>query len=167
MAKWETRAGLADPQWQELCHRLRRCAAGLAARPEDADDLVQQTLTHLLARRPEMVAHVGYARRTMLRLWLDQQRSLRRRLARVARLATGPPVARPAADRLADRELGQRLRAEIAKLPPRQRAVLVLRLVEELSYDDIASTLGISRDNVRASLHLARRRVREALGAIA
>ena len=143
----------------------RRVAAlALTGTGDDADDLTQQTLATLLARRPDKVAHVGYARKTMLRLWLDHQRSLRRRLGRLGRLATGldrwhvdPDTAR------ADEEAA-RMQAALRALPPRQRAVIVLRLVEELDYAQIAETLDCSVGAVRSILHLARTRLRASLG---
>jgi len=42
--------------------------------------------------------------------------------------------------------------------------VLVLRLVEELDYEQIAETLSCSVETVRANLHVARRHVRETMG---
>ena len=59
----------------------------------------------------------------------------------------------------ADRELQRAM----ASLPGDQRAVLTLRVVEELSYKDIALTLGISIGTVMSRLSRAREKLRLAL----
>ena len=100
----------------------------------------------------------------LFRLWIDDQRRLRRRLRRWLELAWHWPRAQLDAQPAEIREQAARARAAVALLPPRQRAVLVLRLIEELDYATIARTLGISEQNVRSTLHIARRRVRQMLG---
>jgi RNA polymerase sigma-70 factor (ECF subfamily) len=54
------------------------------------------------------------------------------------------------------------LNAAMEKLPPALRAAIVLRHVEDLSYEEIASTLGIPLGTVKIRIH----RGREALGRI-
>jgi RNA polymerase sigma-70 factor (ECF subfamily) len=51
----------------------------------------------------------------------------------------------------------------MGQLPQEQRAVLVLRVVEELSYAEIAETLGISPGTVMSRLFRARERLAQAL----
>lgn len=151
--------------WAALTGRLRRAAIALTGSRDQADDLVQQTLTVLLAKRPDRADHLGYARRTMIHLWLDQRRSLRRYLKRLARAASRPlPQWHVDPDGAEDYEQLRALRAAIDGLPPRQHAVLILRLIEGLSYDHIADALACPVQTVRANLHLARQRVRQRLG---
>jgi RNA polymerase sigma factor (sigma-70 family) len=157
------RAGAAV-DWPRLVAALGRVARGLARDAADADDLVQQTLASLLARHPERAGHFGYARRTLVRLWLDQQRAWRRRLARYARLAQGALEGRVARDAAAEAEQAALARRVLAGLPPRQRAALVLRVLEGLEYAEIAELLECSVESVRANLHVARERVRARLG---
>jgi RNA polymerase sigma-70 factor (ECF subfamily) len=52
----------------------------------------------------------------------------------------------------------------IAALPPKQRAVLALREVQGLSYDEIAQNLGIARGTVMSRLFHARRLLVQKLG---
>jgi RNA polymerase sigma-70 factor, ECF subfamily len=59
--------------------------------------------------------------------------------------------------------LRQRVRDAIAELPPRLRAVVVLRDVYDLPHTDIAAELGISESAAKVRLHRARRRLRERL----
>ncbi len=150
--------------WATTREQLRRIALGLTRTAHDADDLTQQTLTRLLARSPGRVGHMGYVRRTMLRIWLDQQRSLRRRLWRLGRFALTNNAWHVDCDSLSDQDQCGRLRKAIDALPPRQRAVLVLRLVEELDYAEISVALSCSIQTVRAHLHLGRQRVRQMMG---
>ena len=56
--------------------------------------------------------------------------------------------------------LRQRLEAAIAQLPPRLRAVVVLRDIYDLSHGEIAAELDISESAAKVRLHRARRRLR-------
>jgi RNA polymerase sigma-70 factor (ECF subfamily) len=154
----------ASTDWSALRGGLWKAAIALTRSREDAEDLTQQTFAAVLARRPECIEHVGYVRQTMFRLWLDEQRSVRRRLRRLARLAQWSAMGRRDRDADADGELRNHLHRAIEALPPLQHAVAVLRLVDELSYEEIAATLECSVETVRANLHLARKRMRQSLG---
>ena len=59
--------------------------------------------------------------------------------------------------------LRDRLTAELAELPPRLRAVVVLRDVYDLPHEAIAAELGISVAAAKVRLHRARKRLRERL----
>lgn len=68
------------------------------------------------------------------------------------------------ADGLLERaEVRRQIDAAIERLPPRQRAILVLRDVEGIDADEAAELLGISEVNQRVLLHRARAAVRLAL----
>lgn len=153
-----------DPDWAALAERLRRLALALTRDQHRADDLCQQTLAALLAKAPDRADHAGYARRTLVRLWMDDQRSIRRRLARLVRLSRTAPSHADPRDPAADAEHLALVRDAIDHLPPRQRAALTMRLVEDLDYDQIAAALGCTPAAVRSSLHLARRAIRTQLG---
>jgi RNA polymerase sigma-70 factor, ECF subfamily len=64
---------------------------------------------------------------------------------------------------LLDAEGATVLEQAMGQLPQEQRAVLVLRVVEELSYAEIAETLGISPGTVMSRLFRARERLAQAL----
>lgn len=66
-------------------------------------------------------------------------------------------------DSLLARELGERIDAAIASLPPNQREVIVLRDVEGWTPAEVCNTLGISESNQRVLLHRARVKVRDRL----
>ncbi|HEX8582367.1 MAG TPA: RNA polymerase sigma factor [Acidimicrobiales bacterium] len=59
--------------------------------------------------------------------------------------------------------LRDRLAAALAELPPRLRAVVVLRDVYDLPHEAIAAELGISESAAKVRLHRARRKLRESL----
>ena len=58
-----------------------------------------------------------------------------------------------------ERELSERLRLAIARLPPREAAVFCLRYFDDLAYDRIAETLQITAGAVATALHKARGRL--------
>lgn len=61
-------------------------------------------------------------------------------------------------------ERKERFHRAIAALPPKHRAVLALREVQGLSYDEIAQNLGIARGTVMSRLFHARRLLVQKLG---
>ncbi len=78
------------------------------------------------------------------------------------------PVAElhPGADPSAQAEAGalrDRLTEALRDLPPRLRAVVVLRDVYDLPHEAIAAELGISESAAKVRLHRARRKLRERL----
>lgn len=146
----------------ELGRILRARARALGADTHEADDLAQQSIANVLAHAPDKVGHPGYAIRTLTRLWLDRQRSLRARGRRLRSLAIGAVVGHPRAEpRDEDRAIA--LQEAIERLPPKQRAALMLRVVEGLGYGPIAEAIGCSEEAARASLHQARARLRREL----
>jgi RNA polymerase sigma-70 factor (ECF subfamily) len=73
------------------------------------------------------------------------------------------PTSTPLAGALA-RESRQALRGAIERLPPRYRLPLVLRYYEELSYDEIARELELTRQDVATLLFRGKHMLRAALG---
>lgn len=79
----------------------------------------------------------------------------------------GAPEAVAASDPRQEMEQGERnarFERAIAALPPKHRAVLALREVQGLSYDEIAANLGIARGTVMSRLFHARRLLAQKLG---
>lgn len=60
-------------------------------------------------------------------------------------------------------ELNQRIQDALKELTPEHRAVILLREVEGLSYDEISEVLQCPRGTVMSRLHYARNRLRDAL----
>jgi RNA polymerase sigma-70 factor, ECF subfamily len=167
------RAGDADA-WGEL-YRLyapamfRFCRRALPTR-EDAEDAttdifmkVRQKLGTYDASRP-------------FQAWLYKVASnhcwdmLRRRRIRQD-LETGDletlPLQHPDPSALEKMQFdhdSKQVRAGLAKMPDRARMVLVLRYYSDMSYDEIADTLGVRRAFVGVLLLRARHQLREILG---
>ena len=69
-----------------------------------------------------------------------------------------------ALDQLLEERSSKDMRAALAQLPSRSRMALVLRYYSDMSYDEIADTLGVRRNFVGVVLLRARHQLREALG---
>ncbi len=146
--------------------RLRRYARVLTRDAHRADDLVQDTLARAWDKRRLWRAGSD------LRAWLFtimhnlhlNQFSLRQRERNHASLdADDIPVA---GSELAvragqsDRVEVNEVVAQIGRLPPEQREVLILAAVEELRYEEIARVLGIPIGTVMSRLSRAREKLR-------
>ena len=82
------------------------------------------------------------------------------------RVAAAPEAIEPDDPRqqLERGESNARFEQAIASLPPKHRAVLALREIQHLSYDEIAANLGIARGTVMSRLFHARRHLAQKLG---
>lgn len=129
-----------------------------------AEDLVQETLTKLYVvwRRVRRHDADAYARKTMLHAYIDSTRRPWRREHVVDAVPDGVGGGDPADG--SDPETRRRLLAALAVVPPRQRAVLVLRFWEDLSVEQVAGLLGCSTGNVKSQTSRGLDRLREVLG---
>lgn len=161
-----------------LVERYQGRAFGLALRvlrdEEQARDVVQDALLKAygsLDRFEERAAFYTWLHRIVMNLCLDRKR--REKTARRVDFddaaeseieARGALEAAPEALEQVERgELREQLARAIATLPPDARRTLELREIDELSYEEIARTLGVPKGTVMSRLHYARRRVRDAL----
>ena len=127
---------------------LARTAYLLTGSQHAAEDLVQATLTRLYLSwdRISDRQHVdAYARRALL----NEHRSTWRRTSRRPEVLSDavPEAALAPAEYDGEREAVWRF---VQALPPRQRAVIVLRYYEDLSEAQIADLLGISAGTVKS-----------------
>ncbi|MHA3702771.1 SigE family RNA polymerase sigma factor [Jatrophihabitans sp. YIM 134969] len=127
---------------------LLRTARALVGDAHTAEDLLQEVLLRASRRWDRIGAldkPVAYVRRMLV----HETVSWRRRLTRLVFTAEPPDVVLhdDHAARVTERDALDR---RLDRLPPRQRAVLVLRYYEGLGDDDIAATLGCSAGTVRA-----------------
>jgi RNA polymerase sigma-70 factor (sigma-E family) len=112
-----------------------------------AEDLVQEALVRTgvawsRVRRKDRPD--SYVKTTILRIYLNE-----RRAGRHAPVSSGEleqPAAEPGYARIEDHDA---LQQALAAVPPKMRAVLVLRYLEGLPDDDIAEALKCSRGTVR------------------
>jgi len=142
--------------------RLRRYARALAGNRDDADDLVQDTLERAWSRASlwRSVADMrAWLFAIMHNVHVDALR--RGRLATVAMDEDTPEgAARPTQD---DRLAVADLQSALARLVPEQREVLLLVALEDMTYADIAQTLGIPLGTVMSRLSRGRERLRSLL----
>jgi RNA polymerase sigma-70 factor, ECF subfamily len=141
--------------------RLYRAAWALCGSREDAEDLVQETYTRLLAR-PRLLRNeddLGYLLRALRNTFLNQKRTESRRL----RAGPLPEQLDLVADRQALQPQAaletQELFAAIAALPADFRDVLVAVDVTGLSYKEAARALRIREGTVMSRLYRARQQV--------
>src|ERR1041384_5013841 len=133
---------------QERSAALLRYGYVLTGDPHDAADLTQEALSRLGSKWSQVRSRddpEGYVRTAMARLHISWWR--RRRRERPLH-----SVPEPAYDDagFARTEAAAGLWRTLATLPPRQRAVLVLRFYESLTDEEIATLLNISRPTVRS-----------------
>ncbi|MEV4410846.1 sigma-70 family RNA polymerase sigma factor [Catellatospora sp. NPDC049609] len=115
-----------------------------------AEDAVAEAFTRAYARWEAVRAHPDPTA-WVLRTALNEQRSWWRRLRR-ERLADPPDVGRGDPD---PGGLDARLRALVMALPRRQREVVALRLLADLSAEETGRSLRIGAATVHVHLHRA------------
>jgi RNA polymerase sigma-70 factor (sigma-E family) len=128
----------------------RRTAYLLSGNWHAADDLVSVALVRLLRhwrRVSTMDNPDAYVRRTLLRACLDERRRPWRREHVTDWLPEQPAPEQSGPEGVPDRLA---LLALLAELPPRRRAVLVLRYFCDLSVEDTAAELGCSTGTVKS-----------------
>jgi RNA polymerase sigma factor (sigma-70 family) len=156
------------PAINELYHSRRLSLVRLAVLMVDdvptAEDIVQDVFTAMYRKHGAdlrgvtdphayLVAGVTNAARSALR---------RRRTARA--YVPPPPGAAPAAEDVALGESDREVLRALGDLTPRQRQVLVLRYWSELSEQEIAEAMRVSRGTVKSTAHRALSILRDVLG---
>jgi RNA polymerase sigma-70 factor (sigma-E family) len=144
---------------------LRRQAFALCGDWHEADDLVQETFLALYRRWPELARRGeldGYARTVLVRTFLTLRRRMRWRREI---LCPQSPEERQVRGDTADLRLS--MLPVLRRLPPRQRAVVILRFWEDLSVEQTAAALRISPGTVASQSYKALAALRKSLAGIA
>jgi len=138
--------------------RLRRFARGLTGTVSQADDLVQSACERALSRRhqfQEGTRFDSWMFRIVQTLWIDHLRSrdVRKEEAEIEddRIGSDEPVRRAEA-RMALEEV----RRAAARLPPEQRAALMLVTVDGFSYKEAAEIAQVPVGTIMSRLARAR-----------
>ncbi|MEV0183714.1 SigE family RNA polymerase sigma factor [Streptomyces sp. NPDC050625] len=142
---------------------LLRTARSLTANPSDAEDLLQTALTKTYVAWERIEDHRaldGYVRRALLNTRTSQWRKRKVDEFVCDELPEPEPV--PSGDDPAERQaLHDAMWRAIAKLPARQRAMVVLRYYEDLSEAQTAEVLGVSVGTVKSAVSRALGKLRE------
>lgn len=122
-----------------------------------AEDLVQETLAKVFVKWKRIDTPYAYAQQTLLRTYLSRRRLRSSGEQPWAEMPEGVSVSDP----MTDVDLGMSLRAALGELSRLDRAVLVLRFLEDLSVAETAERLGVSEGAVKNRSLRALARVRE------
>jgi RNA polymerase sigma-70 factor (ECF subfamily) len=148
-----------DELMRALAPYVTRVCGAIAL--ERGDDAVQETfiavLRSLRSLREPAALH-GWVRRIAVREAVRTAGG-----GRAVATAPGVLAERAAPVPLPDLDTALDVRAALAQLPPRHRAVLVLRDLDGLSEAEVASLLDVPEGTVKSRLHRARAAAREAL----
>jgi RNA polymerase sigma-70 factor (sigma-E family) len=140
--------------------QLRRTAYLLCHDWDLAADLTQTTLARMFVhwqrinRRDNPHA---YARQVLSRAFLDHHRSKRSQEVVTAEFSDVPGA-------IEDSDLRLTLIDALARLPPRDRAIVVLRYWEDLSVESVADILGLPAGTVTSRSARSLARLRQLLG---
>ncbi|MGM1058756.1 SigE family RNA polymerase sigma factor [Saccharothrix sp. Mg75] len=143
---------------------VRRTAFLLCGDWHRADDLAQTAFVALHRRWRKVrdkQALDAYVRRSVVRAVIDESRRPWRRERFVDEVPDAPATDGEVADSVATRET---LVTGLRRVPPRQRAVLVLRFLEGLDVSATAVALGCSEGTVKSQTSRGLEALREALG---
>ena len=157
------------PSWEEIARThgsfLYTLALRLTSDPDDAQDLVQDTLLRvrrgLTTYRPGSMR--GWLTRIATNAFIDQTRRRRRRVeSPLSSHAEGRLPVAPGADSPPS-HIPIDLQEALRNLPEEYRLPVVLCDVADRSYQEIADILGLPIGTVRSRIHRGRMLLREAL----
>ena len=179
MADWDliTRAAGGDPAaFQALVERYRsmvyRVAYQFAGNHYDAEDISQEVFIKVY-RSLDKFRQDAQLSSWLYRIVMNACIDHRRRHAPAGsapfgeeaeyRLLNTPEETPGPEDQAYAGELGDVLSAEIARLPPGQRIVFIMRHYQGLKLGEIADALGLAEGTVKRQLHAAVHRLRHTL----
>jgi RNA polymerase sigma-70 factor (sigma-E family) len=141
--------------------RLLGLAVLLTGDRGHAEDLLQDVLERMYVKWRRIDDPHAYARTALARKVTDRWRSRARRPREVGLEDWHDHAVSDGAGARADRS---RVVAALRQLPPRQRAVIVLRYFEDWSEEQIADQLDVSRGTVKSQASKGLANLRELMG---
>lgn len=142
-----------------------RVALRLSGDSHAAEDLVQETLCRVLAQWRSYRGEASF-KTWMLGILINADRDRRRKLRihetfeeemAESEIPTAPDLA-------VRHEMQAQIQVAVERLPQRQREVAILSWGESLAAGEVAAALAITEASVYTNLHLARKRIAQALG---
>lgn len=140
---------------EALLPRLRRFAHGLAANPADADDLTQITIERALRARMQWQEGTrldAWLYRIMRNCWIDTVRARGRAARVIAPEEAGEHVGHDPTGQMDAKIDLDRLMQAMEKLPPEQREVVALVLIEGFGYRETAELLDLPIGTISSRL---------------
>jgi RNA polymerase sigma factor (sigma-70 family) len=146
-----------------LKHKLFRFSLRMLGRVEEAEDSVQDALLKLWTRRDELANYSSieaFAMTVTKNLCLDRIRSKAFQTERLTERQVSTLRQDPE-EVLEKDDFTGFIRKIIENLPDQQRAIMQMRDIEGLEYDQIAEVMELNVNAVRVNLSRARKKVRD------
>ncbi|MGZ5443956.1 MAG: RNA polymerase sigma factor [Thermoanaerobaculia bacterium] len=143
--------------------RLHRFALRMTGGADEALDVVQEAFVRAARAQDRLPADDAHAGAWLVRVVVNLLRDRHRRESVRRAFSFGsvePSATRDFSEAITARDA---VRTALARLSPRQRAVIVLHELEDLGVAEIASELGVAAVTVRWHLSTARKRLAELL----
>jgi RNA polymerase sigma-70 factor (ECF subfamily) len=179
----ESRVPGSVPEFEQIFAEhhsaVYRLALRFLGRPEDAEDVTQEVFTKVWRSLPAFNGDSSvktWVYRIAINCCIDFGRKPWRRFSELNSSLSGGleeekvhPLLSEGVDAerklIADEKVAH-LRHAITRLKPHLKSVLVMKELEELSYDEISATLNLSMGTISSRLNRARRALQEALMAV-
>jgi RNA polymerase sigma-70 factor (ECF subfamily) len=148
-----------------LKHKLYRLSLRLLGRVEEAEDSVQDALVKLWNRREELNNYSSieaFAMAITKNLCLDRIRSKSFRTERLSDRQM-QAVRQDPEELLEKADFTVFVRKIIEGLPEQQKAIMHMRDIEGMEYDQIAEVMALNVNAVRVNLSRARKKVRDTI----
>jgi RNA polymerase sigma factor (sigma-70 family) len=140
-----------DGVFRSLYPRLFRSLIAIGAKPEEAEDSLQDAFLQALRQRNQVERPEAWLFVVAMRSW--RRRRIRNAIFRPLSLLDGYHAEPPDGQRVT-------VLSELAQLPLRQRQVIIARYYLGLTQEETAELLGLARGTVAATATQARTRLR-------
>lgn len=149
---------------KSLRERMQQTAMGYLHDAEEAEDAVQEALMRswIARKKLEIIDELpAYALRIVQNICIDRLRRQANRRQTSAECIVAPDEAPTADTRMMLQEQQARMMKCLMQLPPSLRAVIQMKGIDGLSYQEIATILGTTEAVVRSKVSKARQRLWE------
>lgn len=152
------------------CHRRMYATAWqLTGNQQEAEDLVQDAMLRLWTKREGLTIPdnaEAFSVTTLRNLFYDQHRKKHLKENDEEPEDYQLRTDRDASDILEHKQGASLVQQVINNLPEKQKLVITLHDIDNLTYEEIEAQTGLSAVNIRVALSRARKAVREKLGGI-
>jgi len=150
--------------------KVYRIAYGVVRQREDALDIVQEVFIKLFRSIKNFKGRshfYTYLYRMVMNTAIDHSRKVEKRfissLDEEGSFEPSDGVEKGPERILLQKELEERVKLALNKLPAEQKAAIIFRDVEGLSYQEMAEAMGCSIGTVMSRLHYGRKKIQELL----